>query len=477
MSKQELYQTVEAKKEEILTLSDKIWEYAELSMLEIKSTAAYVALLKQEGFRVEENLCGIPTAFSGTYGSGSPKIGILAEYDALSGLSQAPGVTEKQPLCEGGSGQGCGHNLLGAASLSAAIAIKDQIAAGKLHGTVVFYGCPGEEGCAGKTFMARDGLFRDLDAAITWHPGYTNEVTTGSNAACLQMVYEFAGIAAHAAGNPWEGRSALDGAELMNIGVQFLREHMEPKSSIHYSIADAGGISPNVVQPTAKLIYMVRAETVRKAKALLARVNDIAKGAALMTGTKMKYEITMAFSDYVPNRTLGAVVDQCMREMGAPEWTEDEYQLAAEFLRTYPRTTMVGIREKLGYYFEPEELDAALEKPLDRIIPPFNPKETAYSSGSTDVGDVGYATPTVMFHVATACLGNVGHSWQNTAFSCSDIGMKGMLRAAEIMTLAAIRTMDQPAVIAKAREELKQKNGGSYHCPLPDYVTPPIGRY
>ena len=174
---------------------------------------------------------------------------------------------------------------------------------------------------------------------------------------------------------------------------------------------------------------------------------------------------------------IRAVVDQCMRELGAPEWTEPDYRLAAEFLRTYPRTTMVGIREKLGYYFEPEELDTALEKPLDRVIHPFNPKETAYSSGSTDVGDVGYATPTVMFHVATACLGNVGHSWQNTAFACSDIGVKGMLRAAEIMTLAAIRTMDQPAVIAKAREELKQKNGGSYHCPLPDYVTPPIGRY
>ena len=268
MNKQELYHTVEAKKDEILALSDKIWEYAELSMLETKSTAAYVALLKQEGFRVEENLCGIPTAFSGSYGSGSPKIGILGEYDALSGLSQVPGVAEKQPLVEGGCGQGCGHNLLGAASLAAAIAIKDAIAAGKLKGTVVFYGCPGEEGCAGKTFMARDGLFKNLDAAITWHPGDTNEVTTGSNAACMQMVYEFAGTAAHAAGNPWDGRSALDGAELMNIGVQFLREHMEPKCSIHYSVADAGGISPNVVQPTAKLVYMVRAETVRKAKGI-----------------------------------------------------------------------------------------------------------------------------------------------------------------------------------------------------------------
>lgn len=299
---------VSAKADTTVALAREIWGYAELPYEETKSAAALISALKQEGFTIEEGIAGIPTAFTATFtaGSGKPVVGFLAEYDALSGLSQKAG-------------------------------------------------CPVQE--------------------------------------------------------------------------------------------------------------------------LFTRVVDVAKGAALMTGTKMKYEITMAFSDYVPNRTLGAVVDQCMRELGAPEWTEADYRLAAEFLRTYPRTTMVGIREKLGYYFEPEELDAALEKPLDRVIHPFNPKETAYSSGSTDVGDVGYATPTVMFHVATACLGNVGHSWQNTAFACSGIGMKGMLRAAEIMTLAAIRTMDQPAVIAKAREELKQKNGGSYHCPLPDYVTPPIGRY
>ena len=289
MDKQELYEIIEHKQAEVLDLSDKIWGYAELSMLEYKSTAAYVELMKKEGFQVTENLCGIPTAFSGSYGEGSPRIGILGEYDALSGLSQESGAAEKKPLVEDGCGQGCGHNLLGAASLGAVIAIKDAIKAGKLHGTVIFYGCPGEEGCAGKTFMARDGLFKDLDAAITWHPGDTNEVTTGSNAACMQFVYEFQGVAAHAAGNPWEGRSALDGAEMMNMGVQFLREHMEPKCSIHYSIADAGGISPNVVQPKAKLIYMVRAETVRKAKALLARVNDIAKGAALMSGTTVTW--------------------------------------------------------------------------------------------------------------------------------------------------------------------------------------------
>ena len=289
--------------------------------------------------------------------------------------------------------------------------------------------------------------------------------------------FTFDGVAAHAGGEPHLGRSALDACELMNVGCNYLREHMIDAARIHYAYSDPGGTAPNVVQSHAVIKYEVRAPKVSQVQELFTRVVDVAKGAALMTGTKMQYEITMAFSDYVPNRTLGAVVDQCLRDLGAPEWSDEDYALASAFLRTYPRATMVGIREKLTAYFKPEELDAALARPLDSIIHPFNPYETGYNSGSTDVGDVGYATPTVMFHIATACLGNVGHSWQNTAFSCSDIGMKGMLRAAEVMTLAAARTMDQPELIRKAQDELKQKNGGSYHCPLPDYVTPPIGRY
>ena len=196
MNKQKLYDIIEKHSAAITGLSDKIWEYAELSLLEYKSTAAYVKLLKEYGFAVEEDLCGIPTAFSGTFGSGSPKIGILGEYDALSGLSQEAGATERKFLSPDGCGQGCGHHLLGAASLGAAIAIKEAIEAGELSGTVVFYGCPGEEGCAGKTFMARDGMFKDLDAALTWHPGDTNEVTIGSNAACIQVEYKFQGLSA-----------------------------------------------------------------------------------------------------------------------------------------------------------------------------------------------------------------------------------------------------------------------------------------
>ncbi len=469
---------VSAKADTTVALAREIWGYAELSYEETKSAAALIAALKQEGFTIEEGIADIPTALTATYqcGGGKPVVGFLAEYDALSGLSQKAGCPVQEPVREGGAGHGCGHNLLGAGCYAAAVALKDYLVKEQKDGTVIFFGCPAEEGAGSSSSSPGPGT---LTTWILPTPGTRKPSTRSVPGAVwpLWVHFTFDGVAAHAGGEPHLGRSALDAVELMNVGCNYLREHMIDAARIHYAYSDPGGTAPNVVQSHAVIKYEVRAPKVSQVQELFTRVVDVARGVALMTGTKMKYEITMAFSDYVPNRTLGAVVDQCMRELGAPEWTEPDYRLAAEFLRTYPRTTMVGIREKLGYYFEPEELDAALEKPLDRVIHPFNPKETAYSSGSTDVGDVGYATPTVMFHVATACLGNVGHSWQNTAFACSDIGMKGMLRAAEIMTLAAICTMDQPAVIAKAREELKQKNGGSYHCPLPDYVTPPIGRY
>ena len=473
MDKEELYQAIEAKKEEILSLSDKIWDYAELSMLETRSTKAYVALLKAEGFQVEENLCGIPTAFSGTYGSGHPKIGILGEYDALSGLSQKPGVAQKEPLVEDGCGQGCGHNLLGAASLAAAIAVKDAIAAGKLTGTVTFYGCPGEEGCAGKTFMARDGLFRDLDAAITWHPGSTNEVTTGSNAACLQMVYEFSGTAAHAAGNPWEGRSALDGAELMNVGVQFLREHMEPKCSIHYSIADAGGISPNVVQPKAKLVHMVRAQTVRKAKALLERVNDIARGAALMSGTAVTWHQLDGTSDTLSNTVLEQLLYDNLVEAPLPQYTQEEWNFAAALRGTYPHEGLPG---------EGVDTNPVLKKQIrvlsqegtkdinDFVVPYYS--AASYSSGSTDVGDVSWLTPTAQFTAATWTSQVPGHSWQVVSTGKTGLAYKGLLYAAKVLAGATSDLMEKPEILKQAREEFSENAAEGYDCPIGPEVVP-----
>ena len=351
---------VSAKADTTVALAKEIWGYAELSYEETKSAAALIAALKQEGFTIEEGIADIPTAFTATYqcGSGKPVVGFLAEYDALSGLSQKAGCPVQEPVQEGGAGHGCGHNLLGAGCYAAAVALKDYLVKEQKDGTVIFFGCPAEEGAGSKQFIARAGYFDNVDFAYTWHPETVNEVGSRGSVAIMGANFTFDGIAAHAGGEPHLGRSALDAVELMNVGCNYLREHMIDAARIHYAYSDPGGTAPNVVQSHAVIKYEVRAPKVSQVQELFTRVVDVAKGAALMTGTKMKYEITMAFSDYVPNRTLGAVVDQCMREMGAPEWTEDEYQLAAEFLRTYPRTTMVGIREKLGYYFEPEELDA-----------------------------------------------------------------------------------------------------------------------
>ena len=470
---------VASKADAAVALAKEIWNYAELSYEEVRSAAALIEALKKEGFAIEEGIAGIPTAFTATFqnGSGKPVVGFLAEYDALAGLSQKAGCPVQEAIEPGGAGHGCGHNLLGAGCYAAAVALKDYLVKENKDGTVIFFGCPAEEGAGSKQFIARAGYFDNVDFAYTWHPETINEVGSKGSVAIMGANFTFTGVAAHAGAEPHLGRSALDAVELMNVGCNYLREHMIDAARIHYAYSDAGGSAPNVVQSCAVIKYEVRAPKVSQVQELFTRVVDVAKGAALMTGTKMQYEITMAFSDYTANRTLGAVVDQCFRELGAPDWTEEDYDLAVGFLRTYPRSTMAGIREKLGAYFAPEELDKALEKPLDSTVHPFYPKAAGYNSGSTDVGDVGYATPTVMFHVATACLGNVGHSWQNTAFACSDIGMKGMLRAAEVMTLSAIRTMEQPELIRKAKEELIRKNGGKYRCPLPDYVTPPIGRY
>ena len=470
--KQALYDIIDRKAPMLTSLSDKIWDYAELSLLEYKSTAAYVQILKEEGFTVEENLCGIPTAFSGSFGSGAPRIGILGEYDALSGLSQKAGATEYSPLTEGGCGQGCGHNLLGAASLGAAIAIKDAIAAGKLKGTVIFYGCPGEEGCAGKTFMARDGLFRDLDAALTWHPGDTNEVTVGSNAACIQVAYKFQGRAAHAAGNPWSGRSALDAAELMNIGVQFLREHMPPKSSVHYSISDTGGLSPNVVQPTAGLIYMVRAANVRQAKALLERVNDIAQGAALMTGTTVSRHQIDGTSDTLSNTVLEELLYRNLQEAPLPAYTEEEVAYAQALKATFPDSRLPGHLSEENAQVKQFVLEKTQggARPLNDFVMPYV-NASPFSPGSTDVGDVSWLTPTAQFNAVTIPSGTPGHSWQTVSCGRTSLAHKGMLYAAKVLAASVGELMTDEALLAKARAEFAVTAAQGYDCPIPPDLT------
>lgn len=473
--KQALYDAIDGKAEVLTALSDQIWEYAELSMAEHRSAQAYLQVLKQEGFTLRENLCGMATAFSGSFGTGKPVIGLLGEYDALSGLSQAPGVARPAPLQEGGCGQGCGHNLLGAGSLGAAIAIKELIKAGKLTGTVIFYGCPGEEGCAGKAFMAREGLFRELDAALCWHPGDTNEVTVGSNAACLQVEYTFTGLAAHAAGDPYNGRSALDAAELMNVGVQFLREHMPPNSSVHYSFSNSGGISPNVVQPTAALIYMVRGQTVRKAKALLKRVDDIAKGAALMTGTT----VTSRQLDGTSNTLSNPVLEQLLYEnlCAAPMATCTRQELA--FAQALKDTFVPG--ELPGLLTEQiPQLKALVEektqggtRPINDFVVPYYPA-VPFSPGSTDVGDVSWLTPTAQFTAAAWPSGCPGHSWQIVSIGKEGQAHKALLYAAKVLSGAVAELMTDPALLQRVKESFALAAKEGYDCPLgPEVIAAP----
>lgn len=476
MDKEILYRTVEEKAPLITQVSDKIWEFAELSMMEVRSAAAHISALRAEGFEVRENLCGIATAFSGSYGTGKPVIGFLGEFDALSGLSQVPGMTHPQPQEEGACGHGCGHNLLGAGALGAAIAVKKAIESGLLHGTVVFYGCPGEEGCAGKTFMARDGMFRDLDAALTWHPGDTNEITIGSNAASIQMEYHFAGNAAHAADDPWNGRSALDAAELMNVGVQFLREHIRPKESVHYSFTDAGGVSPNVVQPTATLVYMIRGESVRTAKALAQRVDDIAKGAALMTGTT----VTSHQIDGTANTLSNAVLEQLLHEnMSAapmPDYSQDEILFARRMKATFAPSPLPGLLTNE----DPRLKKLVIQKTehgrnaINNFVFPYIPSYK-FSPGSTDVGDVSWLTPTAQFTAVTWPSGSPGHSWQNVSVGKTSLAHKGMLYAAKILAGAAADLMENPSLLAQAREEFDITAAEGYDCPIGPEVVPVIG--
>lgn len=471
IDKQKLYNTIDENAPEIIALSDAIWEYAELSMEEYKSAAYYCELLEKEGFTVERELCGIPTAFSGSFGSGSPRIGILGEFDALSGLSQVAGSTRKQSLVPGGNGHGCGHNLLGAGSFGAALAIKKAIEAGALQGTVIFYGCPGEEGCAGKTFMARDGMFRDLDAALTWHPGSTNEVTVGSYAACMQVEYSFHGVASHAAGSPDKGRSALDAAELMHVGVQFLREHMPPHSSVHYSITDGGGVSPNVVQAEAKTVFMVRSETVRKAKELLHRVNNIAQGAALMTDTQVTTRQIDGTASTVSNEALEQVMYENMQQVPIPAYTQEELAFAQVLHDTCPATlpgTLSATNRDIRAFVE-EKTDGGRRAMNDFIIP-YVPS-TMSTPGSTDVGDVSWLTPTAQFTTATWVSGTPGHSWQNVSLGKTGIAYKGMLQAAKILAGAAADLMESPALLEKIRKEFSKNAAEGYDCPIGKEVT------
>ena len=463
-------EAIEGEAEKFTALSDKIWELAELSLKEYKSTEAYIAILHELGFEVEEKVAGIDTAFLGKWGSGKPVIGILGEFDALSGLSQVGGIAEKEELTKGGNGHGCGHNMLGAGALAAAYGVKEYLKATGKEGTVIFFGTPGEEGGAGKAFMAKEKLWYDLDLALTWHPSDVNEVTTGTCNSCIQTLYKFRGVASHAAGDPEHGRSALDAVELMNIGVQYLREHTKDDARIHYAMIDGGGFSPNVVQPTASVLYMVRSKLVPDALELQTRVDKIADGAALMTETTYEKIFIDGCSGTIPNHTLEKVLYDNLTAIGAPTYTDEEWEYAKKIKATYDT---YGAIPSLAAEFDAEvkeriaEYTNNSERAINDFVAPLYTGE-CFSPGSTDVGDVSWQTPTAQVHTATFTSCAPGHSWQNVSLGKTSIGHKGMLLAAKVIAAAAVELFETPALVEEAKEEFKSRSKSGYVCPIPE---------
>ena len=459
----------------ITALSDAIFDQPETAYTEVTAAVRQIDVLRQLGFTVEEKLTGIPTAFSGRWGQGHPVIGILGEFDALSGLSQEAGNSRPKPLVSGGNGHGCGHNLLGSAGIAAAQAVRTYLEENKLAGTIIYFGCPAEEGGSGKGFMARDGVFDELDCAVSWHPGDMNCTVVSSSLANIVVRYHFTGKPAHAAASPHLGRSALDAVTLMNTGVQFLREHIIQEARIHYAVTDTGGFSANVVQAEAEALYMIRAPKIEQVNEIYARVNDIAKGAALMTGTMEKHIFVKATSDILPNLALETVMQKNLEEIPLPEVTAEDIAFAEALRRTYSNcgNSMQKYLAKLSAE-QAAPFRSHVNDAVCTFVMPMQQDETPMA-GSSDVGDVSQVCPVAQINTATIALDTPGHSWQVTAQGKSPLAHKGELYAAKVMAGSVIDLLDNPEIIAEAKAEYtRRRNGVPFVSPIPARTKPPV---
>lgn len=433
--KEQAIADIQSKYDDYKKTAWQIWEYAEVGYKEVKSSALLQETLKANGFTVESGVAEIPTAFVATYGSGKPVIGILAEFDALPGLSQKA-VPEKSTAGKD-AGHGCGHHLFGTASVAAGIEIKKLIETKKFTGTIKVFGCPAEEGGSGKVYMVRAGLFNDVDVAIHWHPGNSNSVTMTSALANSSAKFRFRGLSAHAAGAPERGRSSLDAVEAMDYMVNMMREHVPQETRIHYVITN-GGKAPNVVPDFAEVYYYVRHPKRDQVKQIFERVVKTAQAAALGTETTMEYEIIGGTHDLLLNKTLADVMQKNLEKTGGVKYTPEEVEFAKKIQSTYNFTV-------------PAISTSDSVKPLK--------VEMDAGGGSTDVGDVSYAVPTVGMSAATWVPGTPAHSWQAVACGGTEIGTKGMMVAAKTMALTAIDLYLNPALIQQAKEEYKKMIG------------------
>ncbi|QRG66834.1 M20 family metallopeptidase [Brevibacillus choshinensis] len=479
VNRNRIAEIIEQKRELLTHVSDRIWDFAETRFEEFRSAELLCQILEQEGFAVEKDLAGIPTAFVGSYGSGGPVVAILGEFDALSGLSQERGNPVHQPIQAGGNGHGCGHNLLGTGSLAAAIAIRHYMEENQISGTVRYYGCPAEEGGSGKAYMAREGLFDDVDFAICWHPQNFNAIMSISSLANYQVYFKFKGKAAHAAAAPHLGRSALDAVELMNVGVNYLREHVIPEARMHYAITNTGGFSPNVVQAEADVLYLIRAPKTQQVEEIYQRVCKIAQGAAMMTETEVEIIFDKACSNLIPNQALERVMYENFRELGVPVFDDAEKEFARQIRTTIPdadKNSELQMLAKLKGAGAGELLKQLEKQELSDFLLPHM-QTPRLMSGSTDVGDVSWITPTVQCSTTCFAMGTQLHSWQAVSQGGMSIGQKGMLHAGKVMAATAIDALLRPDVIEEAKAELRERlDGQSYVCPIPAEIKPAARR-
>ncbi|MEL6923925.1 MAG: amidohydrolase [Bacteroidota bacterium] len=433
-------QTLVEQEDRYRSIAKQIWSYAELGYQEEKSSTLLKSTLEKEGFKIESGVAEIPTAFVASYGSGSPVIAILGEYDALPGVSQAA-VPQRQEMETGGAGHACGHHLCGTGSAAAAIAVRQWLEQSGQSGTIRFYGTPAEEGGAGKVYMVRAGLFDDVDAVLHWHPGSSNGASAASSLANKSAKFRFRGIASHAAASPQNGRSALDGVEAMNYMVNLMREHVLPDSRIHYVIT-RGGEAPNVVPEFAEVFYYCRHPEMSVVKENFERIVKAAEGAAMGTGTTVDYEVIHGLYNVLPNETLSEIMYKNLQSVGGVHYDETETAFAEKIMESYT--------------FEKKSPIESANK-----IQPYQVINKG-RGGSTDVGDVSWAVPTAGMRAATWVPGTSAHSWQAVAAGGMSIGHKGMMVAAKTLTLTAIDIYLNPSVTKTARKELIEKRGENF---------------
>ena len=463
MGKETVLRAIEESKERFVEVARELWNHPEVSFEEERSAELQRRVLRDLGFGVRELDRVQRHAFVAEYGAGSPVIGLLGEYDALPGLSQKVSSVW-DPVVPGGPGHGCGHNLLGTACLAAAAGVKAVLESGRIVGTIRYFGCPAEEQL-GKPVLAAAGVFGGLDAVLCWHPANINTVAAYGTNASVELTFRFAGSPAHAAQAPHLGRSALDALTLMNLGVEFLREHMSPSARLHYIVSE-GGLRPNIVPAAAAGQFQVRSPRMRDVLALIRRVVDVARGAALMTGTSASWELLYGCYDVLPNSVISDVLHENLEAVPLPVYTREERELAAALSATasveQKRTSMA----MLG--LDPASAEEVIRSPLHEGRGYWGVGWTI--PASTDVGDASHIAPTGQINTATWPVGVDAHSWQATAASGSGIGVKGMLYAAKVLGCAACDLMSRPELLATAQAEFKAATAGEPYVAVAELV-------